>query len=87
MIRILYDRPFLKCVKKLPAKIQKRLAATIEILHQEPFHPTLHTKRLTGSLTGILSYRVTREYRVIFQFVDESTIQLLEVDHRKDIYR
>ncbi len=87
MIRIQYDRSFLKCVQMLPTKIQERLAATIEILQQEPFHSTLHTKRLSGSLTGILSYRVTREYRVIFQFVDQSTIQLLEVDHRKDIYR
>ncbi len=87
MIRIQYDRAFLKSAKKLPAKAQQRLAATMVSLQEDPFHPTLHTKRLSGSLTGTLSYRVTREYRVTFLFLDESTIQLLEVDHRKDIYR
>ncbi|MBI4592569.1 type II toxin-antitoxin system RelE/ParE family toxin [Candidatus Uhrbacteria bacterium] len=87
MIRVQYDRAFLKAVKKLPVKTQQRLAETIVTLQENPFHPTLHTKRLSGSLTGTLSYRVTRDYRVTFLFLDESTIQLLAVDHRKDIYR
>lgn len=87
MIQVQYDRAFLKLVKRLPTRIQQQLAQTLVTLQENPFHPTLHTKRLSGSLTGIISYRVTRDYRVTFQFLDETNIQLLDVSHRKDIYR
>ena len=87
MMRLRYERDFLKSAKRLPRKIQERLASSLETLQEQPFHPTLHTKRLSGSLEGILSYRVTRDYRVTFLFLDEKTIQLLDVSHRKDIYR
>ncbi|MBI2459523.1 MAG: type II toxin-antitoxin system RelE/ParE family toxin [Parcubacteria group bacterium] len=52
-----------------------------------PFHPLLHAKRLSGKLAGLLSFRITRDWRVIFQFNDPETIQLLRVKHRKDVYR
>ena len=87
MIRVDYDRSFLKSAKTLSVKLQRKLAEAILLLQQNPFHSTLHTKKLSGSLAGTLSFRITREYRVLFQFLDETTIQLLEVDHRKDIYR
>lgn len=47
----------------------------------------LHTKYLTGRLPGLLSFRITRDWRVIFKFNDAHTIQLIRVRHRKDIYR
>lgn len=39
------------------------------------------------SLAGLLAFRITRDWRVMFQFLDEATVQLLRVAHRSDIYR
>lgn len=86
MIRIVYTKRFLKSVNKLPAAQQDKLADLLEILQNNPFHPNLHTKSLADPLTGFYSFRITRDWRVIFQFLEADKIQLITVGHRKDIY-
>ena len=87
MIRIIYHQNFLKSAEKLPKIQQEKLARLLELLENNPFHSLLHTKRLAKELTGFLSFRITRDWRVIFQFLKPDVIQLLRVKHRKDIYR
>ena len=87
MIRIAYHKNFLKSAARLPKAQQEKLAKLIGVLQENPFHPLLHTKRLTRELTGFLSFRITRDWRVIFQFLDAEMVQLLRVRNRKDAYR
>lgn len=87
MIRIVYHGSFLQSARQLPGAQQRKLANLTNILRENPFHPLLHTKRLAGELTGFLSFRITRDWRVIFQFLDPATIQLLRVSHRRETYR
>ena len=87
MIGLQYTKHFLKSVNKLPASQQKKLAKLLEVLSEHPFYPLLHTKPLTDELTGFYSFRITREYRAIFQFLDSAVIKLIDVAHRKEIYR
>jgi len=87
MIKVVYSKNFVKSAGWLPAEAQKRLAKQINILQEKPFHPLLHAKYLSGELAGLLSFRITRDWRVIFQFISPETIQLLRVAHRKDIYK
>jgi len=87
MIKLVYTNRFLKSAKKLPFSIQNKLADKLEILQQSPFHSLLHTKSLTGPLSGFYSFRITREWRVIFNFLEPKIIKLIEIAHRKDIYK
>lgn len=87
MIELIYTNHFLKASKKLPILIQDKLAAKLEILSKNPFHAFLHTKSLTGLLSEFYSFRITREWRVIFCFLNSKTIKLIDVAHRKDIYK
>jgi len=84
---ITYGKSFLKSAKKLPFQQQKKLADLISLLQKNPFNSLLHTKSLSGPLSGLYSFKITRDWRVIFQFLDENTIKLLLVGHRKDIYQ
>lgn len=87
MIALVYHPNFLKSVRELPPAQQRKLGTLLPMLQQNPFHPSLHTKRLSGSLVGFLSFRITRDWRVAFRFIDTATVHLLRVVHRKDIYR
>lgn len=87
MPEINYTSSFLKRAKVLPKAIQKKLAENLELLQKNPFYPTLHAKPLSGSLIGFYSFRITRDWRVIFCFVDAKTIKLIDATHRKDVYR
>ena len=87
MIRVLFGSNFRRSVEKTPKSEQRKLGNLLEFLQQNPYHPKLHTKPLTGDLSGFYSFRITRGWRVIFQFLDPETIQLLRVINRKDAYR
>jgi addiction module RelE/StbE family toxin len=86
-MRVVYSREFVKQVTILPKKTQEMLDALLQILSKNPFYPTLHTKSLKSELSGMFSFRITRDWRVIFIFDDNDTIRLLKVGNRKDIYR
>lgn len=87
MLDIEYSSKFIKLAKKLPFDKQTKLADLIILLSKNPFHQKLHSKPLSGKLIGFYSFRITREWRVIFQFSSSKNIKLLLVGHRKDIYK
>ncbi|TSC80782.1 MAG: hypothetical protein G01um101429_91 [Parcubacteria group bacterium Gr01-1014_29] len=87
MIRVLTTERFLDGAAYLPKQQQQKLANLLITLEENPFHPKLRTKLLRGTLTGLYAFRITRDWRVIFQFQDTHTILLLRTANRKDIYR
>ena len=86
MISIVYGSYFLKAAKLLPTLEQTRLAKLLNLLSNNPFDSRLHSKKLSGSLAGLFSFRIGRDWRALYQFLDPHTIQLVNVGHRKDIY-
>ncbi len=55
---------FWKCFHKLPEKIKKEAKKSYKIFKNDPFHPSLHYKRI-HSTRPIFSIRITIDYRAI----------------------
>ncbi len=87
MVRIEYNRYFEKQVAHLEPQLRKKLAILLALMAENPYDPHLHTKPLSEPFSGILSFRITRDWRVTFHFLTPTTVRLLEVRHRKDMYR
>lgn len=87
MWQIVYTAKFLKSAKRLPKQTKQKLAQKLEVLRSDPFNLLLHTKALSGTLSGFYSFRITRDWRVIFYFPANKQIKVIEVAHRKNIYR
>jgi len=63
----------------------KRLAERILLKLAEDPH---QGKLLTGKLSGIYSARITRRFRILYSVSEkEGVVVILDVGHRKDIYR
>jgi len=86
-MRIIYGNRFARSAKKIPADAQRQLASVVKQIFLDPFAPTLRSKRLHGKFAGIYSCRITHDYRLLFIFTEQTTIKLILVGHRKDIYR
>jgi len=86
-MRFISREAFLKSAGKLPPKIRIKLRDALKLLQENPRHPLLHVKKLSGELSGLLSFRITREWRIIFYHEDSETICLVDVANRKDIYK
>ena len=87
MVAIHYSKSFLKGVKQLPVSQQRLLAKKLSLLQHNPFDSRLHTKQLSTPLQGVFSFRISRDYRVLFHFQDASTVIVLRAKHRKEVYR
>jgi len=73
MMELVYSDEFLRSAKVIPSPQQRKLARLLDVLREHPFHPSLHTKHLSGPLLGLLSFRITRDWRVMFQFMNPKT--------------
>jgi addiction module RelE/StbE family toxin len=89
MINIVWDEPFLKILKKwkkkhpdLIAKFENKLT----LFCSEPFHSSLKTYRLSGNLKGYLAFSITYEYRLIFKFMAENKVLLLDIGTHDEVY-
>ena len=87
MVKIVHGSHFAKSVRMLPESIKTKLSKLLVILERDPFHPLLHTKNLSGQIAGFMSFRITRDWRGIFRFLEPDSIQLIEAAHRRGIYK
>lgn len=75
------DKRFLK----LPFDVQKRIITKLEFYLAQP-SPLIFAEILTSPKIGKYRFRIGT-YRVVFDLEGDHTIMILDVDHRKDIYR
>ena len=71
--------------KELPVEIQK-LYRKQEILFKQNWKdPRLKVKKLIQREL-VFSFRITRDYRVLFTFTETDMALFTKIGHRKDIY-
>lgn len=85
--RVIYSAGFERAAAQFGAAVRRRLDDALDLLSKAPFHPRLHTKPLAGPLKGLYAFRLGRDIRVIFIFKENSTIHLLKIAKRDEIYR
>lgn len=72
-MQLLRTERFKKDFKRLPTEIQERVDKALELFVSHPRHPSLHAKKMEGA-PDILELRVTDNYRITFQFVQEGVL-------------
>lgn len=73
-----------KRFNKLPKQIQIRLVGKLEFFISQP-DPLIYAEILTNSIIGTYRFRIG-DYRIVFD-LSENTIMIVDVGHRKDIYK
>ena len=72
--RVHYSSDFRKAYKRLPRNIQNLVDRKDKLFREDPFHPILNTHKLHGPLSGLWSFSVKWEYRILFEFVKDGAI-------------
>jgi mRNA-degrading endonuclease RelE of RelBE toxin-antitoxin system len=85
-MKIIYAREFQKEFRKLPPSIQKIYHQQEKLFRQNWRDRRLHVKKLKDHPLPF-SFRITRNYRVIFAFVEEDTVLFATIGHRKEVYK
>ena len=85
MLKITYSDRFIKHYRKLTDVEKRQLKSKLSIFADDPFHPSLRTKRIQGT-DALFEFRVNMDIRVIWFFDGEDVVILLDVGHH-DILR
>ncbi len=72
-MQLLRTERFKKGFQRLPSEIQERVGKTLERFVVNPRHPSLHVKKMEGA-PDIWELRVSDNYRITFQFVQEGVL-------------
>jgi mRNA-degrading endonuclease RelE of RelBE toxin-antitoxin system len=86
MYEVSYTRDFLRHFKKLPRATQIKADSMVSLLAIDFRDSRLHTKKLNANI-DLYSFRIGRDYRAVFRFETGDYIKLLDIRHRKDVYK
>lgn len=83
-------RAFKRLVRKNP-HLRSLVAKTLQKLTEDAFHPSLRTHKLMGELSDIWSCSIDYNYRILFQFIEDSenhssSILLLNIGTHDEVY-
>jgi len=76
-------KEFAKNLKKLSVNEQRLTKNKLELLVQNPFHPSLRTKKVQA-LDGVFECSVNMSIRILWKYKDRALILLLDIG-RHDI--
>jgi len=81
-MQILYLPKFARQYKKLPPHIKTLAKQREKIFRIDPFDNRLKTHKLHGTLETFWSFSIDYKHRIIFDFIDKSTIRFYSIgDH------
>lgn len=78
--KITYTKRFEKHLKGLTQQEKKQIKNKVEILAENPFHPSLRTKRIQGT-DDLFECSVNMDIRIVWFYEDDQLIILLDVGH------
>jgi len=83
--KILYHPNFESAFRALSKSIQEKAIAKEALFRENIFHPLLKTHKLKGRLSGLYSFSVDFQYRILFKFFKNSVI-FIDIDNH-DLYK
>ena len=89
MIELIWDKPFIRMLKKWQKKhpeLNARFQERLQLFCEQPFHPSLKTHSLSGNLEGLFAFSITFEYRLVFKFIDENKVLLISIGTHDEVY-
>nr|VFJ57548.1 MAG: mRNA interferase RelE/StbE [Candidatus Kentron sp. FW] len=81
-MKLVYTGRAAKDIRRLPPEVKQRLKITLERHRSDPL---THARKLRNPELGGYRFRMG-DYRIVFD-VEDDTIVILRVGHRRDVYR
>ena len=75
-----FTKRFEKHYKKLTVQEKKQLSQKLDLLSQNPAHPSLRTKRIQGT-DNLYESSVNMDIRIIWYYEDDVMIILVDIGH------
>ncbi|NPV00254.1 MAG: type II toxin-antitoxin system mRNA interferase toxin, RelE/StbE family [Brevinematales bacterium] len=89
MIQFIWDSAFKRRYKKVietHPEWKDRFTESVILFSENPYHKKLKTHKLSGKLKGLWAFSVDYDCRVVFEFIKEDTVLLIDIGSHDDVY-
>jgi len=89
VIKVVWDNKFKRAYKKKIAnsvRLKKKFEQAVNLFASDPFYPRLRSHKLSGRLEGSWSFYVDYDCRVIFDFLNEKEVLLIDIGTHDEVY-
>ncbi|HMS64506.1 MAG TPA: type II toxin-antitoxin system mRNA interferase toxin, RelE/StbE family [Ignavibacteria bacterium] len=89
MIKLIWDKGFKKSYKKKisnSTSLKRNFWNAVNKFNENPFDKSLRTHKLSGELKECWAFSINYEYRIIFEFIDDNTISLIDIGTHDEVY-
>jgi toxin HigB-1 len=80
-----FKRSYRKRIKK-NEQLKRRFWQRMELFLAVPFSPQLRTHKLSGKLEGQWAFSVDDDCRIIFEFIGEDKVLLIDIGSHDEVY-
>ena len=80
-----FKRSYRKKIRRRPY-LKKRFWEALELFLENPYASRLRTHKLSGKLSGQWAFSLDDDYRVIFEFISEGTVLLIDFGTHDEVY-
>mgnify|MGYP003292935139 CR=1 FL=1 len=84
MYKLKYTKEFEKNLKSLTKQEQKLVANKLKLFIQNPFYPSLRTKKVQG-IDNVFEMSINMDIRILWKYDNGIIILLLDIGHHKNI--
>nr|WP_201783843.1 type II toxin-antitoxin system mRNA interferase toxin, RelE/StbE family [Thermodesulfovibrio aggregans] len=67
-------------------KLERLFWKKLQVFANNPYEPSLRTHKLSGELEGLWSFSLNYEIRIIFKFLDENRVLLIDIGSHEEVY-
>ena len=89
MTKIVWDAGFKKSYRKKirhSEDLKKKFWKNMRLFSEDPFHKSLRTHKLTGKLDGLWAFSIDYDTRVIFSFLSDGDVLLVDFGGHDEVY-
>ena len=89
MINFIWDHGFKKAYEKKVRNdedLKKKFWKSMKLFSADPFNKQLRTHKLTGKLQGLWAFSIEYNVRVIFSFLKENEVLLIDIGSHEEVY-
>ncbi|MCX6755339.1 MAG: type II toxin-antitoxin system mRNA interferase toxin, RelE/StbE family [Candidatus Nomurabacteria bacterium] len=86
MLNAIFSKNFKKSFKKKDKIIQEKVKIRIRLFREDPNNLILNNHKLSGEYEGCSSINITGDYRVVFEFLDKNTVNLVDIGTHSELY-
>lgn len=78
-----FNRSYRKCLIKTRVKFKQRL----KLFLNDQYHPLLENHALYGEWQNFRSINITGDYRALYHYLDDDTVEFFIIDTHGNLYK